>query len=244
MGALSGGQIVELVTKGELVIDPFDEKLVQPATYDLRLGDKILASPLGPVEHGGPVQLSRDRPSYDVITGQMVSVKSAEYIELPLTVASGSFGIRSHYAKLGFIAFGGVQLDPGFHGVVIMNLQNVGPEPIPLKMNDPFFTVQFERLEQPASKGYDGPNQGQRDFPDDLIRFIESARTTSLAEIPGLRREIARLSVQLEALTDKLPAPENDFELKEEVIDALHRSSTKPRDSLITLDEMRSRLAE
>ena len=196
MGILSDWQIIELVHSGELIIDPFDEQLVQPATYDLRLGDKILASPLGPTEPGGIIELTARKPTYKVNTGQMVSVKSAEWLELPLSIASGSFGIRSHYAYVGFYAFGGVLLDPGFHGVVIMNLQNVGPEPIALTMNDRFFTVQFERLDQPAAKGYDGPNQGQRDLSPDLEKFITTAQTTSLAEIPELRRNIAYIRGQ------------------------------------------------
>ena len=239
MGILSGHQIVELVSSGELVIDPFDEELVEPATYDLRLGDVILASPRGPGDQGGPVPL---RPSYNVKTGQMVSVKSAERLELPLSIASGSFGIRSHYAKLGFNAFGGVHLDPGFRGVVIMNLQNVGPEPISLIANEPFFTVQFETLDEPATRGYSGPNQDQYDFPDDLVRFISSAQTTSLAEIPVLRSDIARLSVLLEEVADRLPDPDEGLDVKEEVVDLLRRSSKKSRDSLISLDDMRSRL--
>ena len=45
MGMLSGTQIRRLVKKGDLVLSPFDEGLVQPASYDLRLGPKILASP-------------------------------------------------------------------------------------------------------------------------------------------------------------------------------------------------------
>jgi dCTP deaminase len=241
MGTLSGQQIVELVRSGELVIDPFDEELVEPATYDLRLADVILASPIGPGVQGGPVEL---RPSYNVKTGQMVSVKSAERLTLPLSIASGSFGIRSHYAKLGFNAFGGVHLDPGFNGVIVMNLQNVGPEPITLIANEPFFTVQFEKLDRPATKGYSGPNQDQYDFPDDLVRFISSAQTTSLAEIPVLRNDIARLSVLLEEIADRLPDPDEGLDVRADIVDLLHRSSKKSHDSLISLDEMRSKMAD
>ena len=38
---LSDGTIRRLVDEGRIVIDPWDEKLVQPASVDLRLGDSF-----------------------------------------------------------------------------------------------------------------------------------------------------------------------------------------------------------
>ncbi|MFQ5826120.1 MAG: hypothetical protein ACE5IA_02075, partial [Dehalococcoidia bacterium] len=161
MGTLSGRQIVQLVKAGKLVIDPFDESLVQPATYDLRLGSKVLASPLGPDELGATIELNEKSPSYKIQTGQMVAVISAERLELPLDICGGAFGIRSEYARRGIIAFGGVQLDPGWKGRLTLNLQNVGPEPVTIIFNAPLFTVAFNRLDEPAAEGYSGKHQYQ-----------------------------------------------------------------------------------
>ena len=74
MGVLSGRQIKELVKSGKLVIEPFDETLVQPATYDLRLGSKILASPLSADKLGVVIELTKDKPNYEIQSGQMVGI--------------------------------------------------------------------------------------------------------------------------------------------------------------------------
>lgn len=241
MAILSGAQIERLVRAGELVIDPFDEDLVQPATYDLRVGPKMLASALSPDILGAVVELNDRSPTYKIQAGQMVSVLSAERLEFPLDI-SGRFGIRSEFARRGLNAFGGVQLDPGFKGRLVMNLLNVGPEPVMVTRNGPLFTVEFHRLEEPAKTGYAGPYQGQDDFPQDQYDFILSARTTSLAEIPTLRQEVARLSVLVEELEEKLPDPDEGLELKPEVQNRLRQSLQIPRDSLLSVHDMRKKL--
>lgn len=240
MSILSGRQIKELVKAGELVIDPFDESLVMPASYDLRVGQKILASPLGPEEFGATVELNHKTPSYRIQTGQMVAVMSKERLRLPLHICSGGFGIRSEYARKGVIAFGGVQLDPGWSGRLVMNLQNVGPEPITITRDAPLFTVEFQRLEEPASEGYVGKYQNQDDFPDDQYEFILSARTTSLAEIPALRKEVARLNVLLQEFEEILD-PDDGLHLKPSVNERLRRSMQRAPGSLISIEEARRR---
>lgn len=241
MAILSGAQIERLVKARELVIDPFDAALVQPATYDLRLGPRILAGPLSPDILGAVVELSDRSPVFRIQSGQMVSVLSAERLELPLDM-SGRFGIRSEFARRGLNAFGGLQLDPGFRGRLTMNMMNVGPEPLTITLRNPLFSVEFQRLEERADVGYSGTYQDQDDFPQEQYDFILSARTTSLAEIPTLRQEVARLSVLVEELEEKLPDPDEGLELKPEVENRLRHSLQTARDSLLSVDEMRKNL--
>ena len=237
MATLPDHQIIALVKSGHLVIDPFDEALVQPASYDLLLGPKVLASPLGPDELGATIILSDRSRSYRIQTGQMVAVISAERLEFPLDICSGGFGIRSEFARKGLIPFGGVQLDPGWQGHVTINLQNVGPEPVTLTVNTPLFTVEFHRLEEPASRGYEGRHQNQNDYPDDQYEFILNARTTSLAEIPSLRQQVARLNVLIEELEERLPDLDEGLELKPKIQEALLESLDKPKDSLLSPED-------
>jgi len=241
MAILSGKQITRLVEENKLKIKPFYKKQIQPATYDLRLGKRILASPLGPEKLGEAVDLSQKRPSYNIQSGQMVAVISLERLELPLDIC-GRFGVRSSYSRLGINAFGGLQLDPGFRGKLIMNLLNVGPEPVTVTMKNPIFSVEFGRLEEPSEVPYSGPYQDQDDFPDDQYNFILSARTTSLAEIPTLRMEIAHLSNVIEELEESLPDPDVGFEIRPEIIERLQRSSALPRRALISIEKIRKEL--
>ena len=241
MATLSGSQVAELVRDGHLKIEPFDERLVEPASYDLRLGNKILASPISQDLLGEVVELTSSRPGYQVLPGQMVGVLSAERLGLPLDLI-GRFGIRSTFTRRGVIAFGGLQLDPGFHGRLTMNLLNTGPEPIILQYNEPFFSVEFHRLERPAEVGYSGEYQLQDDFPSDQYEYILSARTTSLAEIPSLRKDVARLSVLIEELEERLPDIDQGLSVKEEVAEKLRSSRGMDRSDLLTFEQMRRKI--
>lgn len=227
MATLPDSKIIALVKSGHLVIDPFDETLVQPASYDLLLGNKVLASPLGPDQLGATIILDNRSPSYRIQTGQMVAVLSSETLVFPLDVCSGGFGIRSEYARQGLIAFGGVQLDPGWKGHVTINLQNVGPEPVTITKDTPFFTIEFHRLEEPASNGYSGRHQQQDDFPDDQYEFILGARTTSLAEIPDLRRQVKRLNEIVEYLQTRLPNLDEKLDLRRKMQEHFQRLPTE-----------------
>ena len=241
MGVLSGRQIKEFVGQRKLQVEPFNPEQVQPASLDLRIGNKVLASPVGPEKLGKVGILSKDKPNFAIASGQMVGVMSHERLELPLDLC-GRFGIRSSLARLGLNAFGGIQLDPGFRGRLIMNLLNVGPEPIVITLNDVLFTVAFERLDEPAEAPYSGPYQDQDDFPEDQYNYIMSAHTTSLAEIPTLRMEIARLSNVIEELEESLPDPDDELELRPNVKKRLEKSLKLPRSSLISIEEMRNKL--
>jgi len=243
MGILADWQIKKMVESGKLSIDPFNHEQIQPASYDLRLGTKILASPISSEILGKIVILTKEKPSYSILSGQMVGVISHETLKLPLELC-GRFGIRSSFARLGITAFGGLQLDPGFKGRLIMNLLNVGPEPVPLHLDDVLFSIEFEKLDEPAELPYSGPYQDQDDFPEEQYNYILRAHTTSLAEIPTLRTEISRLSNLIEELEEVLPDLDTGLELKPEIIDRLKKSRKLPSSALISLDEMQKRIAE
>ncbi len=242
MGTYSGKQIGELVSAGKLTIEPFDEGQVQPASYDLLLGAKVLASPLNAQQLGAVVDLATEQ-TYEIQSGQMVGVLSYERLRLPLEMC-GRFGIRSAFARRGVVAFGGLQLDPGFKGRLTMNLINVGPEPVTLTLHEAFFTVEFQRLEEPATLPYSGPFQDQDDFPAEQYQYILKARTTSLAEIPALRREMSRLSTLIADLQEGLPEPDEGMELRPETEERLRRSRMLSPDALLSPAEMRRLLSQ
>jgi hypothetical protein len=108
----------------------------------------------------------------------------------------------------------------------------VGPEPITITLHEPLFSVEFSRLEEPAEE-YSGEYQDQDDFPADQYNYILSARTTSLAEIPQLRKEMVRVSALIEELIEGMPDPDENLELKPEIKERLLKSSKLPRSYLI-----------
>ena len=240
MGTLTDRQIKNLVASGDLVINPFDETLVQPATLDLRTHHKVLASPLGENHLGRVIDLRDEINGYQIMPGQMVGVLSFEHMELPSNI-SGRFGIRSSFARKGINAFGGIQLDPGFKGRLTLNLLNVGPEPIAIKYKEPIFTVEINRLEEMVEKPYDGPYQNQDDFPADQHNYILNARTTSLAEIPTLRKEVSRLNGLLEEFGERIPDPDDGLELHTHIEEILSRCQNTPKDMRLNSQQMKEK---
>lgn len=240
MGTLTGKQIRRMVELGQLGIDPFDPELVEPASYDLRLHDRLLASPLGPNTYGEIRKLSATSPVFAIQPGQMVGAMSLERIKMPVTLC-GRFGIRSDFARKGLIAFGGLQLDPGWNGRLVMSLLNVGPEPMVLHRHEAFFSIELSRLEE-AAEPYSGRHQDQFDFPKDQEDEILSARTTSFAEIPLFRAEINRLKTLMEDLLDQLSDSDAGLTVRQSVIDRLNRSLQRPDAEFIDHDEMWARM--
>lgn len=229
MAILSADDIIKLVHEGPLRIQPFDEDAVQPASYDLRLGKRVLISPIGK-EKGRAADLDKEKDQKIAVKpGQFVAILTEEELELPNGVCA-RFGLKSNLARKGLMAFGGIQVDPGFIGRLAISLFNVGPESIELKLGEPMFTIEFENLENPTTKPYDGEHQHQTDFPAEQYNFILGAHTVSLAEIPDLKHDIIQIKNRLavidvlrEDIGELLEDPDRGLELRDEVKDRLKK---------------------
>ena len=137
--------------------------------------------------------------TYALDTGRFVGVLTEESLSMPLDV-SARFGLRSEFTRRGLVAFGGIQVDPGFKGRLAISLFNAGPEPIEMHSGRRMFTVEFQRLDAPAAAPYTGDFQNLEEFSKVQRDFILNAQTASLAEITalpgqlaGLERRVARM---------------------------------------------------
>jgi len=205
MAVLSRELIEKLVEAQVLKIEPFYKDGIQPASYDLRLGNTILVTPIKRGERGRPIDLDKEKgEKYMIRPGEFVAALTEESLSLPDDIC-GRFGVKSSLARKGLVAFGGIQIDPGFVGRLAISLFNVGPEDIELKLGEPTFTVEFHRLEEPTKNPYGSDPQkhtyqGQTDFPADQRNFIINAHTTSLAEIPVIRTDMEQIGRRVNIL--------------------------------------------
>ena len=184
-------QIIEQLVESKRIIEPFDKKLLQPASVDLRLGRRVLESPVGN-KRGAVIDLDEKNKSIQISSGQFISVLTLERLDLPLNIC-GRVGLRSFYARKGLISFHGTQVDPGFKGHLVVPLVNVGPETICLEYGEPICTLELNNLETDSDKAYSGDYQNLTDFPADDINFMLRAHTVSLAEIPEIRLSVHEL---------------------------------------------------
>src|SRR5947207_8838207 len=123
MMILTNKQIEETYRNGDLLINPFDEKQIEAATYDLRVGTQGVTTTSKKVvdikEHGFLI----------IEPGDFAVVLTLEELRLSPQYAA-RFGLRSKYARKGLIATTGAQIDPGYHGRLVVGLTNLSPKPI------------------------------------------------------------------------------------------------------------------
>ena len=151
---LSDQNIKESYINGELKIEPFEDTQIQPATYDMRVGRfgvTTSSKKKTNIEDAGYILLE---------PGDFGAIEVYEEIKLNNTIAA-RFGLRSKYARKGLMATTGTQIDPGFHGRLIIGITNLTPKAISLPFKDDFVTVEFHKLEKPCLRPYSGPYQSK-----------------------------------------------------------------------------------
>lgn len=195
---LTDRQIRAAQDRGDILIAPFEDNQVQAATYDLRVGGQGASTStkkIVDIKHEGYLLLA---------PGDFAVVTVLEELRLgPQYVAR--FGLRSKYARKGLIATTGPQIDPGYHGRLIIGVTNLTPKAVALPYKDDLVSVEFHRLEEAATKPYSGPYQGKMDLGPEEIEFITESEGMALSEVlntlRSLSQNVGTLTVDVTALT-------------------------------------------
>mgnify|MGYP003338991775 FL=1 len=108
------------------MISPFREEQLNPASYDLLLGDELLIeSAEGPELKRYPLADHDERRPYLLVPGQFVLAHTQETFALPDWV-SAQFLLKSSRAREGLQHLLAGWCDPGWHGSVLtLELKNV-----------------------------------------------------------------------------------------------------------------------
>jgi dCTP deaminase len=173
---LSDGTILDLVEEGRIRIDPWDPRLVQPASVDLRLGDSFR------VFHNYRVSTIdlRDPPAnlteevvvghgeaFVIHPGEFCLGRTQEWVELPEDIVARIEG-KSSLGRLGLIVHATAGFcDPGWRGTLTLELNNLTRVPIKLYPGLLIAQLSFMTLDRPARRPYGSPElgshyQGQR----------------------------------------------------------------------------------
>nr|WP_206203362.1 MULTISPECIES: dCTP deaminase [unclassified Thermococcus] len=136
----------------EILIEPFNEKSLQPAGYDLRVGKEAMVNgEFIDVEREGKVVIPPKNYAL---------VLTLERIKLPDDVM-GDMKLRSSLAREGLMgSFAWV--DPGWDGNLTLGIFNASDEPVELAYGERFVQIAFIRLEGPAKNPYRGNYQGSQ----------------------------------------------------------------------------------
>ena len=123
---------------------------------------------------------------------------------------TGRFGLRSKYARKGLLATTGPQVDPGYHGRLIIGLTNLSPTPVSLSFKDDFISLEFHRLEEPATNPYSGPYQDKLTLGAEEIETITEGTGMAISEVITTLRSVssnvAILTGEVKTLQWSIPA--------------------------------------
>ena len=161
---LSDKTLKKLLKSGELVVFPTDEKALQPASIDCRLGDQFLM-----VENYKMDLITLDsKIEYREIESKTITIPphsfllgtTQEHIELPNDLTAFVEG-RSSIGRMGLFIQNAGWVDPGFKRRITLQLYNANALPIKLEAGKRICQLVFCKLDQVADSPYKGKYQGQ-----------------------------------------------------------------------------------
>lgn len=127
---------------GAGVIEPFDEKKTQPASYDLELDKSDLKRTV-------------------LLPGEFMLATTTETVKIPIDLVGQVVG-KSSLARLGLIVECAGFIDPGFRGQITLELYNLSEKPIELTKIENICQIVFYQLNEKAEDPYHGHYQNQK----------------------------------------------------------------------------------
>jgi dCTP deaminase len=141
---LSDGDITYLRSLGYLDIEPWDEARIQPASYDLTLGSQANTADGRQFAFTGSITLDK---------GDFWLLHTAEVVTLSNRMGAQVMG-KSTWARRGLIVESAGWVDPGFSGQLVLEVTNLSPVPVVLRVGDPIAQIVFMELRNPALRPY------------------------------------------------------------------------------------------
>ena len=168
---LSDRSIKSEIAAGRIVIDPYDESLVQPSSVDVRVDNKFR------VFHNARYPYIDVRKPMDDLTelieigdegpfvlhpGEFVLGQTLESIALPNDIVARLEG-KSSLGRLGLLIHSTAGfIDPGWDGHVTLELSNVANLPITIYFGMKIGQISFVQLSEPASAPYGSDGLGSK----------------------------------------------------------------------------------
>ncbi|GAB7008221.1 dCTP deaminase [Halorubrum trueperi] len=171
---LSDADILDRLADGGLVIEPLDDvdQQVQPASVDLRLGERFLEfqranipciHPTEADEVGEYVTETRvpEGDEFILHPGDFVLGTTTERVEIPDDLVAHVEG-RSSLGRLAIVVHATAGLcDPGYKGQITLELSNLGTAPVALSPGMRVSQLTFTELSSPADRPY-GAERGSK----------------------------------------------------------------------------------
>ncbi len=168
---LSDRSLREQIEAGRIVIDPFDERCVQPSSIDVKIGNlfRVFRNHTSAVidvkqnqENLTELITIADDGVFMLHPGEFVLGSTLERIGVPDDLVSRIEG-KSSLGRLGLIIHSTAGfIDAGFDGHVTLELTNIATLPITLYPGMKIGQVSFMQMTTPADKPYGSGARGSK----------------------------------------------------------------------------------
>ena len=139
---LSDREIVEMLARKIISIEPFDRESITPNGYDLKIGEIFIPNT--------NIKINKDSVNIPKKTHFLISTK--EYIKIG-HIITAQLWLRTTYARKGIISSFG-KVDAGFEGTLTLSGLNASENEIELKIDDRFVQIVFEYLSREVEVPY------------------------------------------------------------------------------------------
>ena len=170
---LSDKTIRELLSTGELSIEPIDDIQIQPASVDVRLGNSFstIRSKTNVLKMDEVIEYhSVTADTFLLLPKQFVLATTVEYFRLSDNLTAFVEG-RSSIGRMGLFIQNAGWVDPGFEGEITLELYNASDQAIELRAGRRIGQLVFAQMTCKADKPYRGKYQGQRNATGSLIQL-------------------------------------------------------------------------
>ncbi len=167
---LSDRTIREQITAGRLVVEPFDESLLQASSLDVRIADEFrvfhnnrrpLIDVREPTEDLTELVHVEAGGRFILHPGEFVLGSTVERVAIPDDLVARLEG-KSSLGRLGLLIHSTAgYIDPGFRGTITLELSNVARLPIAIYPGMPIGQISFLQMTTPVDRPYRGKYGGQ-----------------------------------------------------------------------------------
>lgn len=210
MTLLTDVEIRAALDTDEIEIEPLLNESLQPASYDLRMGDRAIVTKRLDVEKlrerladrddaVPEINVEADR-GFSLPAGSFGLVVTKERVRLSPQHA-GHLGLRSYFARKGLLLLAGLQVDPGFNGHLILGLANLSPRSVYIDHEEAIATLEIHKLARPAAAPYAGMYAGKQTTGAIPRQDADYLRTIETLSVSDLTQALLRLSDNVGTLT-------------------------------------------
>lgn len=175
---LSDGTLAKALESGDIAVEPLGPDAIQPSSIDLRLGEDLVLFVAGAVDD--PV-IDPDRRQSNTIAkripeqgfivepGEFLLGRTLEEVRVGAGYAMQFTG-KSSLARLGLTVHQTAgHIDPGFEGVITLEIQNVNAKPFRLRRDMWIGQVLVLALDKPAERPYGHQERRSRYFGQSTV---------------------------------------------------------------------------